>query len=57
MYLDVKVRFSNKFWARYLVDTVAVWLKCNSTRPFRVDSRQCGSWDFPNQPKLHFEQW
>jgi len=38
MYLDVKVRLSNKFWARYLVDTVAMWLKCNSTPPFRVDS-------------------
>jgi hypothetical protein len=25
------------------VDTLAMWLKCNSTPPFRVDSRQCGS--------------
>jgi hypothetical protein len=40
MYLDVKVKLSNKFWARYLVDTVAMRLKCNSTPPFRVDSRQ-----------------
>jgi hypothetical protein len=39
MYLDVKVRLSNKFWARHLVDTVATCLKCNST-PFRVDSPQ-----------------
>src|SRR5260370_32759487 len=38
MYLDVKVRLSNKFWARHLVDTVAMWLRCNSTPPFRVDS-------------------
>jgi hypothetical protein len=40
MYLDVKVRLSNKFWARHLVDTVAMWLKCNSTPPFRVDIGQ-----------------
>jgi len=39
MYLDVKVRLSNKFWARHLVDHVAIWLKCNSTLLFRVDSR------------------
>jgi hypothetical protein len=39
MYLDVKVGLSNKFWARHLVDTVAIWLKCNST-PFREDGRQ-----------------
>jgi len=30
MYLDVKIRLSNKFWARHLVDTVAIWLKCNT---------------------------
>ena len=42
MYLDVKIRLSNKFWARRLVDTVAMWLKCNSTPPFRVDGRQTG---------------
>jgi hypothetical protein len=45
MYLDVKVRLSNKFWARHPVDTVAMWLKCNSTPPFRVDSWQTGSND------------
>ncbi len=39
MYLDVKVRLSNKFWARHLADTVLMWLKCNSTPPFGVDSR------------------
>ncbi len=38
MYLDVKVRLSNKFWARHLADTVAMWSKCNSTPPFGVDS-------------------
>jgi hypothetical protein len=43
MDLDVKARLSNKFWARHLVDTVAMWLKCNSTPPFRVDSRRFGS--------------
>ena len=36
-------RLSNKFRARQLMDTVAVWLKCNSTPPFRVDSRRTGS--------------
>jgi hypothetical protein len=35
MYLDVQVRLPNNFWARHLVDTVAMWLKCNSTIPFR----------------------
>src|SRR6266849_5703209 len=39
MYLDVKVRLSNKFWARHLADTVLMWLKCNSTPLFGVDSR------------------
>jgi hypothetical protein len=45
-----EVSLSNKFWARHLVDTVAMWLKCNSTPPFRVDSRQsevitaCSPW-------------
>jgi len=43
MCLDVKIRPSNKFWARHLVDTVAMWLKCNTTPPFREDSRQAGS--------------
>jgi hypothetical protein len=33
MYLDVKVGLLNKFWARRLADTVAMWLKCNSTPP------------------------
>src|SRR6266704_768405 len=36
MYLDVKTRLSNKFWACHLVDSVAMWLKCNRTPPFRV---------------------
>jgi hypothetical protein len=27
MYLDVKVRLSNKFWARHLLDTVAMLLE------------------------------
>ena len=31
MYLDVQARLPNNFWARHLVDTVAMWLKCNST--------------------------
>jgi hypothetical protein len=35
MYLDVQVRLPNNFWARHLVDAVAMWLKCNSTLPFR----------------------
>jgi hypothetical protein len=35
-----KARLSNKFWALHLVDTVAMWLKCNSAPPSRVDSRQ-----------------
>jgi hypothetical protein len=39
MYLDVKARLSNKFWARHLVDTVAMGLNCNNTPPFRVNSR------------------
>jgi hypothetical protein len=43
MYLDVKVRLSNKFWARHFVDTVAIWLKCNGTPPFQMDSWQTGS--------------
>jgi hypothetical protein len=43
MYLDVKVRLSTKFWARHLVDTVAMLLKCNSTPLFGVDSRPHGS--------------
>jgi hypothetical protein len=47
MYLVVKARHSNKFWARHLVDTVAMWLKCNSTQPFRVNSRPVGS-DLPS---------
>jgi hypothetical protein len=40
MYLDVKVRLSNEFWARHPVDTVAMWLKRNSTSPFRVDNTE-----------------
>jgi DNA-binding transcriptional LysR family regulator len=40
------VRLSNHFWARHLVDTVARWLKFNSTPPFRVDSRQTGNESF-----------
>jgi hypothetical protein len=43
MDLDVKVGLSNKFWAHHLMDIVAMWLKCNSTPPFRVDSRPHGS--------------
>jgi hypothetical protein len=43
MYLDVRVRLSNEFWARHLVDTVAMWLKCNSTPPFRMESCQSGN--------------
>jgi hypothetical protein len=39
----VKVRLSNKFWARHLMDTVAMWLKCNRTPPFGVDSGPHGS--------------
>jgi len=34
MHLDMKTSLSNKFWARHLMDTVAMWLKCNSTPPF-----------------------
>jgi len=30
-----KARLSNKFWALHLVDTVAMWLKYNSTPPSR----------------------
>jgi hypothetical protein len=30
-YLVVKVRLSSKFWARHLLDTVAMWLRINST--------------------------
>jgi hypothetical protein len=54
MYLDVKVRLSNTFWARHLVDTVAMWLKCNSTPPFRVDDRQLGDnpADMPHEPAV-----
>jgi hypothetical protein len=52
MYLDVKARLSNKFWARHLVDTVAMWLKCNSTPPFRVDSRQLLPWDYFRWPVI-----
>ena len=43
MYLDVKVRLPNNFWARHLADTDAMWLMCNSTLPFRADSRLPGS--------------
>jgi hypothetical protein len=42
MSLDVKVRLSNKSWARHPVDAVGMWLKCSSTPPFRVGSRSLG---------------
>ena len=43
MYLDVKVRLSNKVRARHLVDTIAMWLKCSFTPPLRIDGRQSGN--------------
>jgi hypothetical protein len=55
MYLDVKIRLSNKFWARRLVDTVAMWLKCNRTPPFRVDSRLHESDQMPACPDKQLE--
>jgi len=42
MYLDVKTRLSNKFWARHLADTVAMCLKFNSTPPL-------GRWQLQNR--------
>jgi hypothetical protein len=33
MYLGVKMRLSNKFWARHLVDAVAVQVQQNTTFP------------------------
>jgi hypothetical protein len=30
MYVDLKVRLSNKLWARHLEDAVAMWLERNS---------------------------
>ncbi|HJX83809.1 MAG TPA: hypothetical protein VJ723_05655, partial [Candidatus Angelobacter sp.] len=40
----VSRREGKAFWARHLVDTAAMWLKCNSTPPFQMDSWQTGSY-------------
>ncbi len=44
MYLDVKTRLSNKFWACHLVDSVAIWLKSNRNTTFPGGNRQSGSY-------------
>jgi len=43
MYLDVKIRLSNKFWAHHLVVPSQCGWSATHTSPFRVDGRQRGS--------------